>query len=1066
LIYDESHHQGHPALATDLRYWGDILPALERYHAEGNALTKIDISGNKEANDAVISTILTFSQSLTSLNINSCSNITTSGILNVCSLPRLTSLNIGNLSTLTDSDVCHLVNGLINLEEINLSKCSNLTDVSLRAIALAPFRNLLHVFSCSHNSNVTHVGINKVIFECSQLLSVDISHCSAITHIGIVISADTTYGFNEKPMKQYATRNLTHLNATACPLRVESLDWIGSALPGLESLHVSGVSKVSNGFIQAVSLGCPNLKFIDVKACRQIDSTAVLLVAGCRCRSNLLHLDLSFLGSKKLHSIAIKHILDSCTSLESLDITGNPNLTDEMFVADKGPRVDGQGHLLRSSLRKLHMQGCTLVTSSGIRQLASIHFGLEEININGLVKVDNDSLVALGSLCRDLRVLKANDCLGLSGDGLEHLVMHCRDLIELHIGTVTSNTDAWGGRVVQYSDKTLRAILHFSRKLRVLDIRNQCGITMSSAWLNGGRSEPGDFSGHVCLRKIDMLGADKLSPAGMIAVLSKCFALEEVIFPAGAAATGVSEALENEEIARNKAEEAALAAFKTKRVGGKKGLFKAMAASASRMAKKDVDGGSVSSVSTASEEMDLKVPSMSSGGPTIASGDSPRARWLSMFRYCRYSTNSGLVDGKERVFWGGLYPHRNREIWYYRDAYIRRQMDEQWAARKIQGGYRLMIRYRHVMSGNTAKYLQRWYRCRVRDHKLSLIRDRLYIIEMAKRIQKNFKRNLLPLLRSIVLVQRIVRGWRGRTSFALYIKKNAMAKQIQKMVRGMLVRLSDRYILAQIYIKLPPFWKTVIHSCAPDEGDNGVLASLGSFTSHGEYNERVKMYQISKKKKEVQDMIKGIEGNRTTLPSVEYASSGAERTFDLAPKLPFIVPQAFDKNPYVSRADGRKLAYFGDRSSLFRSESTEKGAAQSLYASKAALTFGLDNIAKDYEEKRVHQYTFSFWPMQPSKSDAGADTSLFDPMLNGFEVRQNMKHTLHCELCGLRLRLIFCKHCVKGFCFFCAFKAHVDGSKRGHHMDMIEPRVVQVKESSKSLVYHMDMVEKTTYDIK
>jgi hypothetical protein len=29
---------------------------------------------------------------------------------------------------------------------------------------------------------------------------------------------------------------------------------------------------------------------------------------------------------------------------------------------------------------------------------------------------------------------------------------------------------------------------------------------------------------------------------------------------------------------------------------------------------------------------------------------------------------------------------------------------------------------------------------------------------------------------------------------------------IQSVVRGMLYRLSDHYILSQLYLKLPPFW--------------------------------------------------------------------------------------------------------------------------------------------------------------------------------------------------------------------------------------------------------------------
>lgn len=301
--------------------------------------------------------------------------------------------------------------------------------------------------------------------------------------------------------------------------------------------------------------------------------------------------------------------------------------------------------------------------------------------------------------------------------------------------------------------------------------------------------------------------------------------------------------------------------------------------------------------------------------------------------------------------------------------------------------------------------------------------------------------------------------------FKKVARMHQCAKEIQKIARGMLVRCSDRFLLAQIYMKLPPFWKTVIHSCAPEEGN--IMANLGRFVASGDYHERVKKYHLDKATRDVRALIKGIESNRTVDPGIEYRASGAEKTLNISPKLPFIVPQSFDKKAYVGRSDGRKLAFFSDRVGLMRSDLVLASHTQSVYATKPALTFGLENYEKDSEAMRVHQYTFTFWPVvsRPIPESEG-DTTLFDPSLNGFEVKDNMRKTLHCELCGIRLRLILCRVCTRGFCFFCAFKAHSDGAKRNHNMEMIEPRVVHVKHASTSLVYHLDMVQQTSYDIK
>jgi len=38
---------------------------------------------------------------------------------------------------------------------------------------------------------------------------------------------------------------------------------------------------------------------------------------------------------------------------------------------------------------------------------------------------------------------------------------------------------------------------------------------------------------------------------------------------------------------------------------------------------------------------------------------------------------------------------------------------------------------------------------------------------------------------------------------------------IQRIARGMITRLSDRYILSQIFLKIPPFWRLIMNSAPP-----------------------------------------------------------------------------------------------------------------------------------------------------------------------------------------------------------------------------------------------------------
>jgi len=63
-------------------------------------------------------------------------------------------------------------------------------------------------------------------------------------------------------------------------------------------------------------------------------------------------------------------------------------------------------------------------------------------------------------------------------------------------------------------------------------------------------------------------------------------------------------------------------------------------------------------------------------------------------------------------------------------------------------------------------------------------------------------------------------------------------------------------------------------------------------------------------------------------------------------------------------------------------------------------------------------------------TDNDSDTTHFDPMVNNFEVAQNTREVLYCEVCRARLRVVECKTCTKGFCFYCAFRTHTTGGNK------------------------------------
>lgn len=362
--------------------------------------------------------------------------------------------------------------------------------------------------------------------------------------------------------------------------------------------------------------------------------------------------------------------------------------------------------------------------------------------------------------------------------------------------------------------------------------------------------------------------------------------------------------------------------------------------------------------------------------------------WKAAFRHTRHTLHPPQHLPMDAL--GGLFPHPRREVWRFRAAYIRRQLVESWAARKIQYYYKRSIIFRQLLLLNTGRRIWRWYKYRKHQFYLAELHARMLAEQSALAIQRKFRRKYLPQVRAVVFAQKLFRGWMGRTLVSILRQKNRDATTIQKMVRGMLVRLSDHYVLGQIYLKLPEFWKNLLKAYPPKDPDDPTEA----------YVEHISIESITEKRAQVQNLIRRIEYREPVSHShseetalVLPSKKKEPKKRKLAAKLPFVVPQMFDKKPYVSLSDGRKMAFCGD----------------------------MNGLMKDNANNAVHQYNFTFWPPKPTVDDSG-DTTLFNPHQNGFDVRQNQRETLHCQLCGLRLRVVECETCVKGYCFYCAFQ--------------------------------------------
>ena len=196
----------------------------------------------------------------------------------------------------------------------------------------------------------------------------------------------------------------------------------------------------------------------------------------------------------------------------------------------------------------------------------------------------------------------------------------------------------------------------------------------------------------------------------------------------------------------------------------------------------------------------------------------------------------------------------------------------------------------------------------------------------------------------------------------------------------------------------------------------------------------------------------------------------------LPSKLPFVVPQPFDKLPYVALSNGKKLYIDSMDPTLFSSQYLEATKDNRNFVlskesrkllSNQSIDDGDDDDSNDQKEVKrpVHAYTLKFWPLTTPAKLQDTSTFLHDKYVNNFDVIANNSIMLACEVCHHRFRVIQCKTCMKGYCFFCAHRVHNKAFKRYHSMTIMEPRIIQYKKIESSLIYHIDVSASVVHDL-
>ena len=340
-----------------------------------------------------------------------------------------------------------------------------------------------------------------------------------------------------------------------------------------------------------------------------------------------------------------------------------------------------------------------------------------------------------------------------------------------------------------------------------------------------------------------------------------------------------------------------------------------------------------------------------------------------------------------------LRPHPQADVFRYREKFCRTRMIEQRAVRMFQIHWRLHAFWDRIRRRANARRIAWWYKKilmeRIRQGKI-----REFIIRHASTcIQHAYKYYYMLRKSAAIYIQKMARGRMGRQFPRIYKARMKGATKIQSWARGWLARLTDRVILARIYLRLPPFWRALMHKAAYRPGNPMSRAiesvrtmvleqgsvPLGSVPSAFEKDVlRLRIQAAKVAAAQSEDFMGDPDGNFTALLAIDDSLPGGDGAIyrqnestslsDVRETLsnvrdmnhhithhvmnqevskyaqpldnkshvikrPPHIPQSFDKRPYATNDDGRHAPITGSKDTLI----PEYDSTQMTYRQKASI---------------------------------------------------------------------------------------------------------------------------------
>ena len=323
--------------------------------------------------NVLVQEVCTMCPSLRKLNLTNCTEVTDVGLWAIARCcDKLVDLRLSGCSGVSTVGLRSLAMKCTGIEYLDFSRCQNLDDGALRVIAAGMWN--MEVFILTSCSNITDSGVAEIARCCHKLRVLDVSDCEKIGEYGD-----------------------------------KALIEVGKYCHKLEILNMFGCKHVADAGIRAIALGCPVLKELQLTGCSELSGSAVkALATHCPLLKNL-----SIASCQRIENKDLIRLARHCTKLEKLDISECKNITS------KGLEVLSQAC---ENLETLNLSKCISVDDKALNVLSSGCVGLRNLNLAGCQSVSEKGIKDIAHGCTGIGYLNVTNCKNVTRRFLMHLI--------------------------------------------------------------------------------------------------------------------------------------------------------------------------------------------------------------------------------------------------------------------------------------------------------------------------------------------------------------------------------------------------------------------------------------------------------------------------------------------------------------------------------------------------------------------------------------------------------------------------------------------------------------------